>query len=191
MPFGSPVKIDLLSITDADQDAIAGKWSIQDDKLTSSSDRHARICIPLRPPSEYDLNIVAERITGSAELTIGLVVGQSQFAAILDGWQSTSSGLGLLDGEPANKNSTTFEGSVFTNGQPSEIAIQVRTAGVSVTVDGKSVIDWKGNPNRLSLHKDWSVGDASALFIGSLASEYRIHSMTLTPVTGEAERIRK
>ena len=106
----------------------------------------SRIQVPYRPPEEYDLTVVAERVRGTEILVIGLVVGGKQAMVLLDGWGGGVSGLERIDGKVSQDNETTHRGWRFTNGRPTTVVCKVRRGGVSVTCDGDNIIDWKGTP---------------------------------------------
>lgn len=79
--------------------------------------------------------------------------------------------------------------SVFTNDKPSEIVCTVRKNRILVTTDGRTMVDWIGAPNRLSVHPIWSVPDKQALYIGTYHSAFHITKLELTPITGEGKKL--
>jgi beta-mannanase len=162
---GSPVN--LLGRIDPKRDAVEGDWKITDKGLTFDGDREwSRIQVPYRPPEEYDLTVVAERVRGTEILIIGLVVGSHQATVVLDGWGGGVSGLERIDGKVSQDNETTRRGWRFTNGRPTTIVCKVRRGGVSVTCEGKPIIDWAGDASRLSIVGGWKVPDDGQLFLG-------------------------
>lgn len=58
----------------------------------------------------------------------------------------------------------------------------MRRDGVEVKVDGRTLIDWRGDPARLSLAEYWMTPTADALFLGAYDCRYRFHRVTLEPL---------
>ena len=79
---------------------------------------------------------------------------------------------------------------VFTNGTEITLEFRVRKAGVSVIAGGKTIIDWRGNFNRLSLPDGWKVKNANALFLAAWGSRYHFSKILLIPVSGQGKKLR-
>lgn len=159
--------VNLLGRIDPKRDAVEGDWRLIGKVLTFDGDKEwSRIQVPYQPPEEYDLTVVAERVRGTEILIIGLVVGGHQATVVLDGWGGGVSGLERIDGKVSQDNETTHRGWRFSNGRPTTINCRVRRGGVSVTCDGKPIIDWKGDASRLSIVGGWKVPDDGQLFLG-------------------------
>ena len=175
---------DLLELINPEIYSIEGTWQMDGDALVSPLDQRARLQFPCNPPDEYALFLVAERKQGTGSINIGLVAGDSQFQVILDGASPPTSGLDMLDGKRFNLNETAYEGTVITNDKPSTIVCVVRRDGITVTCDDKKLIDWTGDPKRLSLPRQWQVGDRGSFFVATYASNYRITKIELAPIGG-------
>ena len=67
-------------------------------------------------------------------------------------------------------------------GQPLRALQQVRKDRVTVSVDGKVMLDWKAKFARLSLRPAWAPRDAKLLFLGSNKCVYKITKWVLYPV---------
>lgn len=186
-----PGPIDLLKLLDLKQDVVQGEWVFKEGKLLSGKGQGTRVQIPYLPPDEYDLTIVAARLEGTDSMNIGLARGTAQFCACIDGWTSTVHGLSLVDGKLAADNETAKRtGGVLKAGRASTIICSVRREGVAVTVDGRKVIDWKGDTSRLSLYKELAVPNPRALFMATWDTRFLFAKMTLTPISGEGQRLR-
>jgi dienelactone hydrolase len=186
-----PGPIDLLKLLDLKQDVVQGEWGFKEGKLHSGKGQGTRIQIPYLPPDEYDLTIVAARVEGTDSMNIGLVRGSSQFCACVDGWTSTVHGLSLVDGKLAADNETARRiGGVLKQNRPSTIVCSVRTESVTVTVDGRKVIEWKGDASRLSNYKEIAVPNPRALFMATWDTRFLFAKMTLTPISGEGQKLR-
>lgn len=159
--------IDLLGRIDPRRDAVEGDWRLSKGVLTFAGDKEwSRIQVPYHPPEEYDLTVVAERVRGTEILILGLVVGGRQATVVLDGWGGGVSGLERIDGKVSQDNETTHRGWRFANGKPTTIVCKVRKSGVAVTCDGRQIVDWRGEAERLSVVGGWKVPDEKQLFLG-------------------------
>jgi hypothetical protein len=182
-------RIDLLKFIHVDTDSVSGKWSFQGGTLISPTDQHARLQIAYQPPEEYDLNVLVERKQGNDSFVIGLIVGGRQCAVELDGWPRDGfrSGLENIDGKEAFNNETTHQGRVLSSGKLIPIQCSVRKTGVTVTVDGWTVVSYSGDATRLSMRKNWAVPNPRALLVGSYGCVYHITRLELLRPIGTAE----
>ncbi|HXX92656.1 MAG TPA: hypothetical protein VEN81_03425, partial [Planctomycetota bacterium] len=186
--------VNLISLIDADLDSVVGDWSVQGGKLGSPKrsrpPRMHLLQIPYVPPEEYDLTLVIESKGpfdpkgDTTSVDFGLPWGEIRPAVVLDGWDGTVRGLSLIDGKNASENETTGRTRIFTDGTPHTVVCSVRKAGIAVTVDGKSILDWKGEAKRLS--SDWTYRDLPDKRTPFLAAwiGYVFHKIELSPVTG-------
>lgn len=179
--------IDVLSLIDPEENAYDGSWQKDSQGfLISPAVDRPRLVLPVDPPSEYELRILAQRVKGMKALKIGLVSGKHQFGAIFDAYNSGDiSGLHLIDGLGADRNDTKRQGAIFTAGKPVEIVCRVYKHGVYVALDGKRFYHWQGDPASLSLWQGWDVKAPSKLFLGSLESSYRFQQVQLTRLTSK------
>ena len=79
-------------------------------------------------------------------------------------------------------NPTTFRGELFRQGQLSTVVVTVTPGRVRMEVDGRTIVDWRGSPEQLSLSDYWKTPDAEALFLGSYDCRFRFHRLSLTPL---------
>ncbi len=162
---GMPVN--LLQQIDLKRDMIAGKWKFDKGVLVSPLNAfHARVQIPTSVPAAYTVQAVVERSRGSSRvanrtLAFGLVIGEAQYLVTIDG--------------------STAAGMQFQEGKPSVILCTVRPEGVRVTFDGRKVVEWSGDAQRLTIPPLWETPDTQSLFIGSDCG-YRFRSLILRPL---------
>ena len=161
-PVAPTASIDLLSMIDIRRHTTRGQWQRLRSALVSVPGQYDVIQLPYRPPDEYKMEITAERIKEGDDLQIGVVRGQTQCVIVLDGWGGEVSGISWVDGHRANENETTYRGRVFTNRIPTHLVVTVREQQIEVTANGRSIINWRGNENRLSLQDD--LGTERVLF---------------------------
>ncbi|HVC98202.1 MAG TPA: protein kinase [Pirellulales bacterium] len=180
--------IDLLTRIDPKQNAVAGNWQLVDGVLIAPVARYARLEIPYAAPREYRLTAVVECAQHTNSLALGLTMADSQFMLVIDGRRKNVSGLILVDGQDARVNPTTSKRESFLNdGRPNTIVCTVRKRRIQVTCNGALLVDWKADPQRLSLPTEWEVRDRRRLFVGSVSTSYRFTHLEVVPF-GEFER---
>jgi hypothetical protein len=188
----SASSIDLLRLIDPARDGVLGAWAIKEGRLTTTGRPFDRIQIPYLPPDEYDVIVDAERLGGSNSLNLGLARGDVQVVVILDALINGDfiSGLDLIDRKPFYDNETVKKGALFETGKRSRVVCSVRASKITVTVDGKAVIDWPADYRRLSLYKDWKVPRSDTLFIGTWTGKVAFHGLELRTVSGRGKPLR-
>lgn len=179
-------EIDLLALVDPGRDGVSGEWSKGEGRLESPKAYGARIELPYVPPPEYRVTVIAEPLDEPNGLILGQRSGENRFLALLN--YGEESALENVDGQNVG-NDTTHRGKLFEKGRPAEVVCEVRRDGVRVTVDGRTVIRWRGDPSRLSLGDYWKTPHAEALFLGAYDCRYRFHRVGLTPITGEGRAL--
>ena len=173
-------EVDLLRTVDLNSSPMVGRWRIEDDVLVSpGTGRWDRLDLLYSPPEQYDLEVTAERSSGNDMLSITLLSGQRQFFVGLDMFEGRLCGLGLIDGKDAFTNETTTERAVFDDRLPHKIVCRVRRSGVSLSVDGETVVDWRGSLDRLSIPESGRTGHFGLM---AMRSEYRFYDVILKPV---------
>ena len=184
--------IDLLKLIDPRRDAVKGVWELREGVLSCQPGDWVRLEIPYTPPDEYDLTIVATRVSGDDGLFFGLVYGNVHWTLSFDSqpWAGYITGIGCVDsvhlGAPGNPTKTV--GRVLVNGKPAVFAFKVRKSGMTAAVDGKERIAWK-EYGRLSTRTEWMMPNARALMLGAWESEIRFSRVLLVPVAGSGSRL--
>jgi hypothetical protein len=180
---GKDAPVDLLKLIDLDKNVVWGQWRRDGSTLITANEMFSRVQIPYDMPAEYDVTIVAAPLKNGANLDallVGLPIGggKPQIAGLTAGWDGTWNLLDGLDGKMAAQNETSQRFRSVTPGVATTVTYQVRRTGISVAINGKTVINWKGDFNRFNLYKDWVVPDRTKLFIGTHRA-YEIRSLVL------------
>ena len=183
-----PKTVDLLRLIDPARDGLRGQWTFEGSDLISPKESLSTLLIPCDVPQEYRLTVAAERISGGAGLNLGLVVGGRQTMVVLEGYGKDWNGLSLVGGASADRNETRRQGLVFREGKPCMIVCSVRRSGVRVTCDGETIIDWTGDPERLSLdNRYWPNVPRNRLAVATWAGVvFRISKLQLDPLGGRS-----
>ncbi|EMI22151.1 hypothetical protein RMSM_00918 [Rhodopirellula maiorica SM1] len=175
-------QVDLLAMIDPANDTQTGKWERDANAIVSSRSSRARILIPHSVSGSYQLRLVAQRQMDTGSLNIGLAVGsRHQVLAIFDYGKSKRSGLAWIDEKNEPANSTFYRKPVLRTGRDSEIVCTVHHSHLRVTCDGKTIIEWTGDPSRLTLHPNFKI-PSDRLFIETVLGSYRISQMQYRPI---------
>ncbi|OAI41688.1 hypothetical protein AYO40_02525 [Planctomycetaceae bacterium SCGC AG-212-D15] len=185
-PSAEAETIDLLKLIDPQKHAVAGAWRTEGDVLVSPPGPIVRLQVPYAPPDDYELEIDAARTVATSEgFFVGLVTGGSQVCVGFDGWDGTLTALHTVDGKFGNANETTRRGP-FSRGTKQftlTCTVSKRQNRVTVACDGRNIIDWQGDFNRLALQNIFLVPDPKKLFIGTNNSVMRFSRIALRPMS--------
>lgn len=179
-PVGQPV--DIIKLVDVQRDVFAGAWQTVDQTLVGS--RKSRIFLPVSLPADYQLKLVTRRDAGSDTLVIGFVMAGRHGTVVLDGWHSTCSGL-LVDRQDARNNCVTWRGPLFQDQTPATVLLTVHPGHLHVSFDGKTVIDWHGDPERLHMEGVVGMGGRESPHLATADAKYIFESISLIPVKPE------
>jgi len=186
----TPAGIDLLELIDASKHAVRGRWSLDGRMLTVSPQPGGSLLqLPIEPPEPYRLEMVLRRQSGGDGIAVVLAAPASQgparqFAAVIDGNDGNKSYLERLDGRGADpQNPSLRPSSAFATGQLVRLRLEVATGRVRVLADGAPLLDWTGNPNRLSLDNAYySLPNPRLLGLSSHLSEFRFNEIRILPL---------
>lgn len=195
LPPASPAQagdvVDLLPLVDPDRDAVSGAWLLQPlepdgpPRLVSPKAFGARLEVPLTPPESYRLTVIAEPLDEPDGLILGQRSGPHRFLVLL-GFSPEATQLSALenvDGGNVMTNPTRHEGPIFVRHRPAAIVVDVLPDRVRVAVDGREVIDWRGDRSRLSLSDYWQTRRDDVLFVGSYDCRFRFSRLSLEPLS--------
>ena len=186
--------IDLLPMIDVDKNAVSGKWVKAVGFLESPKQFGARIEIPFEPPAEYELTVVATPLDEPNGLLLGQLMSGHRFVTLVNHnvrQDKPASALENVDGKNVRDNSTAIMAELLKKDRPSQIIVTVRDGSVVVRCDGRTIVDWQGKPEQLSLGDYWKTPNANALFLGAYDCRYRFSRVSLVPLSGEGKSLRK
>jgi hypothetical protein len=180
--------IDLLPLIDLKLDLLKGAWRAGDRELHAPPSGQGLVQVPYIPPEEYDLRLVV-RLTQSAEVNLGVALGDLLFIVAVDGWWGKFSGVELIDGKSFDVNETSRPGRFLKTDAPNSILCSVRKNRLGLEVNGEVLLDWPIDRKRLSLTPYWNRPRNGTLAIGSVLP-YTLSRLELIPVTGQGRPLR-
>ncbi|HEV3345048.1 MAG TPA: hypothetical protein VG125_32020, partial [Pirellulales bacterium] len=179
--------IDLLKQIDVKRDAVSGEWSLTNDILTSPAAEFACLALPSPPAPEYRLTVDLQRIEGVDTFSVGLPIGNHHVIAAVDAWDGKFSGLEKIDEKSCYDNESARAGHLLEPGRRYTLAYTVRAKQVKVEVDGLAVIDWTGDPARLSTIPVFKSSDPTRLVLGTAhGSVFHISKLEIQPLTSRS-----
>jgi hypothetical protein len=173
--------IDLLAQIDPTRDQIRGAFKREGESLIVPSHQGAKLAIPVDPPAEYRLFVEVERTSGYGSFNLGLVIGDHATTLVLEGWNLKLSGLSLVDGQTPQRNPTAYRVPLFPTDRPIVLECTVLARDVFVRCDRERIVEWSGDPARLSRSDD-DPQSTGRLTIGGWDAEFRITRLELTPL---------
>ncbi|MDA1017134.1 MAG: hypothetical protein O3A00_22080 [Planctomycetota bacterium] len=148
---------DLFPVIDPATNAVSGAWTLKDGVLESSDDAGGRLNVPITLPDEYNLRLVAERVSPEVGIGIRLKAGERQFVAYIDAQapnRDTFYGLGMVGKLERHRNATSKRKTVvMLDGRPNTIDVAVRRDRIVVAVNDRNIIDWPGPLDQLGLSR--------------------------------------
>lgn len=184
-------RIDLLRLTEAKRDAIEGQWTTDGLALVApaqpSKSPSPVFQFPYTPPAEYELHANVVPADTSGNFTIGLIVGTSRVGFLVEHGQKVS-GLDTIDRKGYSGNPTTKSNLPgLGRGEPIAVLCRVKPSGVVVTLDGKTVVDWTGNPSQLRSTRGGP--DRTKLSLQTNGPGLRITKFDVIPTGGPPEAV--
>ncbi|MDB5346799.1 MAG: hypothetical protein JWP89_5176 [Schlesneria sp.] len=161
-------EVDILPLTDPDRDAVKGIWALNKNSI-SSPEGVGVLYLPTVVPEEYTLSATVERPEQApddhATIVVGLPVskGICQLTIV----NSDCLGIDMIDGQRWNYNEARRSGSYLKKGVPAQLDCTVTKKGVRCDIDGRTLVEWHGESNRLSRPGDWALSDARRLSLST------------------------
>lgn len=141
--------VNLLAAVDPKKNGITGEWRSSSSAVVGSG--IGLLEIPYIPAtSSYDVEILLERKDGDDEIIIGLVSAGKPFSVTFDWGKGDATGLTCIAGGRVYENDSKVSGKQLPARRAFTIKCAVREGRVVIMVDGKTIIDWKGDMKQLS-----------------------------------------
>ncbi len=168
---------DLLSLVKTSDDTIAGAWHSENDGSVSSSEEPgvSRLRIPISARGSYELYVQFIRTAGNNDVSVFLPVGKGSVNLILGGWHGTRSGFRSIGGRDVDSNEAVV---VSTAGLENlkehtlniHVGLHESNAEITVNMDGKPYIHWKGRQMDLNVPGNYGLPDPTLFGLGAVES---------------------
>lgn len=183
-------EVDLLKMANPDTCWTHGQWSKSDRVLESPKMFGAKLQLPWSPPDEYRLTLIVEPLDTPNGLILGHRSANHRFATLLAYGEPNQQRTAIenIDGQNVG-NESTFVGNILQQNRLSQLIITVKKQSVTVAVDGRTIVAWKGTPDQFSLSDYWKTPDATAMFVGTYDCRYRFHRITMQTLSGTGQKL--
>lgn len=183
--------IDLIALAEAKRDTVAGEWQLKNKHLIGPGTPDAKFAFPVRPAGDYEFTVIFKRHEGLGGPILCLPVADRHVNFALDAYNGEFTALEAVDGHFVNSdgNPTQVKGKHVVTGKSHKlqatVVIKDTNATIRIDLDGKRLVDWKGNPNRFSLHPAWQLNDDRQIGLRSWQA-FEYESVQLRMLKGEA-----
>lgn len=181
--------IDLLALIDPKAHGVLGEWKRDGRSVVGVNPQFPGVLqLPYEPGEEYDLEASVRRLSGKEYFGFQLVAGGKRLGVSIDTWPTKGymSGIGNINGKSLLDNGTGVKGQFIHNGADLTVLCSVRSRKLDVSIDGKSVISYKGEFSNFSVHSDFRVPNEKALAVQiGYTSPYKINRLVVMPVRGK------
>ncbi len=187
--------LDMLPLVDPAKDAVKGDWKRQGSALAILRPTQAgRIMIPVAPEGSYELQVKFVRTSGDDCVGVILPVGSTRVMLKLSTVHGLCSGLEMINGKSTKNNKTAVRPGTLTNGHQYSVQVKVLVDGhqarITVTLDGKPFIAWRGAESALSVPSPIHLPKPGCLGLGVWESTVVFRSVRLKMLSGQA-RLRR
>lgn len=196
--------INLIAAAVTRKAAFLGTWQAARGILVSAPEPLPRVVFQVLPPEEYDVVLELQPlprptppqrrgqpnpppVAGQGAFMIGLPFGRSAAVAVLD-WLQTATNthsafLANYDGKgPDPSNPTLQSVQIFRANRPNSVVCQVRVDSITVQANGVPVIEYRGDPGRLSLPREIGMSGPRRIFFATLLAPYQVSQAELRDV---------
>jgi hypothetical protein len=182
-------EVDLLQALDPTTAWAQGTWQKENGTLVSPKEYGARIELPYTPTGDYRVTLIVEPLDEPHALVLGHRKADRRFLTLFSFAQEHRllSAIENIDGRNVG-NETTFTGALFRKDRLSQVIVTVRAKGVTMSVDGQTIVRWQGATEQLSMSDYWTTPNERALFIGTYQCRYRMHRITVESLSEQAAR---
>lgn len=184
----APRFIDLLPHVDLQRDIGAGNWKLVSDGVACENPAGANVLqLPYEPPEEYDFEIEFTPTGGEKNVNQYLAANGRMFT-----WKLNSHGVNpplygfeLLDGKFAKdlKEAAIQIAEPIQDGRRYRSTVEVRRGSLRTLLDGKELVHWSGEFNRLSMENSTPMRYPGRLGIGSWRRSATFHAVRVREVS--------
>lgn len=166
------------------EDAVAGRWSKDGERLRVAAAAGARIVLPVAPSGEYDFRVSFTRETGQHSIGLLFVHGGRMAAFEVDAWGQHLAGIQNVGGQDIRQNPTRMEGVTLRNGQRYTLTLEVRKNHVRGVLDDQEICTLRTNGENLALSDLWRLPQATHLALAAWEADTVFHSVEVRSLSG-------
>ena len=184
--------IDLLAKVDPAKDTVTSKWQRVDQALSTAPATPAGIMVPVAVEGDYEVEMKFRRTSGDDMVGLTLPITAGHVALNLGGYHGQASGLEFVDGKQCEANPTKVPIALQndrTYVALVKVVVRGQEAEISVKLDGRPVIYYKGPMASLTLPKWFAVAPKTfCLLTWDCGATFE--ALRLKMLSGEAKPLR-
>ncbi|MDX1969497.1 MAG: hypothetical protein SFV23_20145, partial [Planctomycetaceae bacterium] len=182
-------RVELLPLVDLKRDAGIGDWSRNAEGIACANPAGGSVLqFPYEPPEEYDFEIEFTTTGVGNNVNQYLVSNGRMFTWKLNSHRVTPPlyGFELLDGKMAKdfKEAAMQMTDALVDGRRYRSTVEVRRGSLRALLDGKELVKWSGDFQRLSMEASTPMPFPGRLGIGSWRRPATFHSATVREISG-------
>lgn len=184
--------IDLLAKVDPAKDTVTSKWQRVDQALSAAPATPAGITVPVAVEGDYEVEMKFRRTSGEDMVGLTLPIGAGHVALNLGGYHGQASGLEFVDGKRCEANPTKVPIALQndrTYVALAKVVVRDQEAEISVKLDGRPVINYKGPMASLAMPK-WFAVAPKAFCLLTWDCGATFEALRLKMLSGEAKPLR-
>ncbi|MDB5386753.1 MAG: WD40-repeat containing protein, partial [Planctomycetaceae bacterium] len=179
--------LDLLKGLDLAKAVMEGSWVRDATGLLSPTDAAGTIEVFGSGPSEYELTCDVERLSGDGPLSLGIVMQGQQGCIFLDAKDGMLGGLAVKKKSLRTTGVDSWNGTLLAPGRTHQISCQIRADQVTVHVDGRTIVDWTGQPASLMIPEGFHAPQQLALALATAdKTRFRVSAIKLGQVADQS-----
>jgi hypothetical protein len=140
---------------------------------------------------ELQLSLVRTAPQPEGSIVVCLPVGTKTCTLVLSGKGGAGDGLEFIRGKSYTESEASVRPGTMTNDVEHTLAIEVvvesAEAELTVTLDDKPHLHWKGPLTALAAHKNWAMPDPRNVGLGSWNAAYVVRRMRVRQTPGGAK----
>jgi hypothetical protein len=184
--------IDLLAMVDPARDTVTSRWKRVDQALSAAPAAPAGIVVPVKVQGDYEVELKFRRTSGDDMVGLTLPIATGHVSLNLGGYRGQASGLEFVDGKRCTLNATKVP-IVLQNDRSyvalAKVIVRGQEAEISVKLDGRPVINYKGPVASLAMPK-WFAVAPKAFCLLAWESGAIFESLRVKMLSGEAKPLR-
>jgi hypothetical protein len=184
--------IDLLPMVDPARDTVTSRWKRVGQALSAAPATPAGIVVPVTAQGDYEVEVKFRRTSGDDMVGLTLPIAAGQVVLNLGGYHGQASGLEFVDGKRCTVNATKIPIAIQNDRSYvalAKVIVRGQEAEISVKLDGRPVINYKGSVASLAMPK-WFPVAPKAFCLLTWESGATFESLRLRMLSGEAKPLR-
>ena len=142
---------DVLAHLQVERDLVQGSWTYKDRLLVSGTENLNELHLPATVPEEYTLDMRVRSTNGMGALKIYLPFQNTVGSLVINTLRGKMFGLEFIDGKNVYDGGTAFRRDWIVSWKHEHtVRATVTKGGITASVDGVVLFDWKGTPDQLT-----------------------------------------